>query len=167
MSCDLNFEGEQFSYESYEGEADAFGETGEFEMAAKPQSVLDPRIDVHAPYAMRRMFKSENAPIRDLATALLQAVKSQSQLGGIYIENQQVPALLAKKKLGGVTIINIGSAPFNSPGSNPPLLIHEFAHSWQSQHHSIPWANETNSVASQGGAVTASKVAAGRTRPPS
>lgn len=269
--------------------------------------MIDPRIDVHAQYAMQRMFKSENAPIRDLATALLQAVKSQSRLSGIYIENQQVPALLAKKlgigwwqlipkgadaavvvnpaepsspglivfrdqlrseparldmalqkawttlqqsakypsalnqvaaskmrgsrpvgeaeffnnplgamglvlpvtaltrspirpltsgeidiaktvfgsslvyslilltpfvglgnsaftlyapmsKVGGVTIINIGSGPFHSPGSNPSLLIHELVHSWQSQHHPTPWAYKANSVASQGGASASKKL---------
>ena len=49
----------------------------------------------------------------------------------------------------GVTVLNMGAGPFDNPASNPGLLIHELVHSWQSQHHPIPWAYETNSVVSQ------------------
>jgi hypothetical protein len=49
----------------------------------------------------------------------------------------------------GIVIINVGSAAFTSPGSNPRLLIHEMAHVWQSQHHSNPAQFMVNSVESQ------------------
>jgi hypothetical protein len=49
----------------------------------------------------------------------------------------------------GTVIINIGSAAYTSPGSNPKLLIHETAHVWQSQHHSNPAQFMVNSVESQ------------------
>lgn len=51
--------------------------------------------------------------------------------------------------LASVTVLNLGSGPFSSPGSDRPLLIHELTHSWQSQHHIDPFAYEVNSIASQ------------------
>lgn len=57
--------------------------------------------------------------------------------------------------LGGVTIIHIGSSAYNTPGSNRRLLIHEVAHSWQSQHHPVGAAYMLNSVQSQAGAAAA------------
>ena len=51
--------------------------------------------------------------------------------------------------LGDVTVINAGPSLYSTPGSNPNLLIHELAHSWQSQHHPNPAQYMANSVASQ------------------
>lgn len=47
------------------------------------------------------------------------------------------------------TVIQMGPGPYATPGSNPGLLIHEMAHSWQSQHHVDPAAYMANSIASQ------------------
>ncbi len=57
--------------------------------------------------------------------------------------------------IGGVTVIQIGSTPYHTPGSNRGLLIHEAAHSWQSQHHPNGAAYMVNSIASQAGASAA------------
>ncbi|MCP5409097.1 MAG: DUF4157 domain-containing protein [Chromatiaceae bacterium] len=57
--------------------------------------------------------------------------------------------------IGGVTVIQIGSSAYATPGSNPSLLIHEAAHSWQSQHHPSGAAYMANSIASQAGASAA------------
>ncbi len=54
--------------------------------------------------------------------------------------------------IGPVTVINIGPSAYNSPGSNRGLLIHELAHSWQSQHHLNPAQYMVNSIASQAAA---------------
>ncbi|UCF90303.1 MAG: DUF4157 domain-containing protein [Desulfobacterales bacterium] len=51
--------------------------------------------------------------------------------------------------LGDVTVINAGPSLYSTPGSNPNLLIHELAHSWQSQHHPNPAQYMVNSVLSQ------------------
>src|SRR5262245_18802354 len=56
--------------------------------------VIDPRIDVHAQFALQRMFKAGDAGID--ATEMLAAVKNGS-LAGIYKEDQKVPALHAQK----------------------------------------------------------------------
>jgi hypothetical protein len=56
---------------------------------------------------------------------------------------------------GGMLIINIGTAAYASPGSNPGLLIHEMAHVWQSQHHPIAEQFMINSVESQAAAAVA------------
>ena len=55
----------------------------------------------------------------------------------------------------GMTVINVGPGPFATPASAPRLLIHELAHSWQSQHDSDPTAFMVNSVASQALALVA------------
>lgn len=51
--------------------------------------------------------------------------------------------------ISGGTVINIGASAYGSPGSDRDLLIHELAHSWQSQHHPNPAAFMANSIASQ------------------
>jgi len=53
------------------------------------------------------------------------------------------------------TIIQIGPSAYSSPGSNPKLLIHEAAHSWQSQHHFDRTQFMGNSLASQAAASAA------------
>ncbi len=50
------------------------------------------------------------------------------------------------------TIIQIGPSAYTSPGSNPKLLIHEAAHSWQSQHYRDRAQYMSNSLASQAAA---------------
>jgi len=49
----------------------------------------------------------------------------------------------------GGTVINIGPSAYDTPGSDPDLLIHELAHSWQSQHHPSPAQFMVNSLESQ------------------
>jgi len=53
------------------------------------------------------------------------------------------------------TVINAGPSAYATPGSAPSLLIHELAHSWQSQHAGNPAAYMGNSLASQAGAGAA------------
>jgi len=57
--------------------------------------------------------------------------------------------------IDGGTVINIGPTAYATPGSNRNLLIHELAHSWQSQHHPNPAQFMVNSIASQAGAALA------------
>lgn len=57
--------------------------------------------------------------------------------------------------ISGGTVINIGPSAYATPGSNAPLLIHELAHSWQSQHHTNPAFYMANSLASQAAATAA------------
>lgn len=47
------------------------------------------------------------------------------------------------------TVINVGPSAFTTPGSNPSLLIHELAHSWQSQHDPTRIGFMDNSIKSQ------------------
>jgi hypothetical protein len=47
------------------------------------------------------------------------------------------------------TVINIGPTAYITPGADPPLLMHEATHSWQSQHHPNSGAFMANSLASQ------------------
>ena len=63
------------------------------EEIGSPKQVIDPRIDVHAQKSLLRL--SKNRRTSGDAAALLSAVKS-GKLGGIYKEDQKVPALLAK-----------------------------------------------------------------------
>lgn len=53
------------------------------------------------------------------------------------------------------TVIQMGPSAYGSPGSDPNTLVHEMAHSWQSQHHSEKSKYMTNSVLSQGAASVA------------
>ena len=57
--------------------------------------------------------------------------------------------------IDGGTVINIGPSAYNTPGSDRNLLIHELAHSWQSQHHPNPAQFMVNSIASQAAAEVA------------
>ena len=59
------------------------------------QDVIDARLDVHAQYALMRMFSRGGAEAV-LASSLLGATKD-GRLGGVYLPDQQVPALHAQK----------------------------------------------------------------------
>ncbi len=59
------------------------------------RELLDPRIDVHAQRALRRMSQGGPAT-RAAALGMYRAVKT-GRLGGIYIENQLVPAQRARR----------------------------------------------------------------------
>lgn len=59
------------------------------------RELIDPRIDVHAQRALHRMAQADPASRRD-ATGMFAAIKA-GLLGGIYIENQLVPAKLAQR----------------------------------------------------------------------
>jgi hypothetical protein len=47
------------------------------------------------------------------------------------------------------TVLQMGTGPYRTPGSDPDLLVHEMTHSWQSQHHPSPTAYIGNSLSSQ------------------
>jgi phosphatidylserine/phosphatidylglycerophosphate/cardiolipin synthase-like enzyme len=89
-----------------------------------PRSVIDPRIDVHAQFAIQRMRKS--AP--PAAQAILADVKSGA-LGGIYKEDEAVPARAAKRHGRGwweiipssqaAVLLLDAAAPFSAP----PLIV--------------------------------------------
>jgi hypothetical protein len=59
------------------------------------QDVIDERIDVQAQYALMRMFTGEPHE-RVVASHIMSAIKEDGTLGGIYQEDQQVPALRAQ-----------------------------------------------------------------------
>ena len=65
-------------------------------VTATQAGVIDGRIDVHAQYALLRMAKSPDPGARADASAMLGAVKAGA-LAGIYKEDQQVPALRARR----------------------------------------------------------------------
>jgi hypothetical protein len=53
------------------------------------------------------------------------------------------------------TIIQIGSSAYKAPGTHPNVIVHEMAHSWQSQHYPDPSQYMANSVVSQAAASVA------------
>ena len=62
--------------------------------------------------------------------------------------------LYAPMRTGSFTVLSMGSSAFRRPLSRPATLIHELAHSWQSQHNgSSPGQYMTNSILSQGRAL--------------
>lgn len=93
------------------------------------QDVIDERIDVQAQYALMRMFGGE--PLEKIhASHILSAVKSGA-LGGVYQEDQQVPALRAQslgygwweilpKPQGGVRVDGVCMA---EPTSKAPIIV--------------------------------------------
>ena len=56
---------------------------------------MDPNIDYHAQEALHRMFKGDPGARED-ASGMFAAIKA-GQLAGIYIVNQGVPAMRARK----------------------------------------------------------------------
>jgi len=60
----------------------------------RTEDIIDDRIDVHAQYALMRMFSRGGQQASD-ASAILSAVKS-SQLEGVYLPDEGVPALRAR-----------------------------------------------------------------------
>ena len=74
-------------------------EVGDFETTESEcetaRDVIHPHIDVHAQYALLRMFKGDPGARAD-AARMLAAVKTGT-LAGIYKEDQRVPALLARR----------------------------------------------------------------------
>jgi hypothetical protein len=93
------------------------------------KDVLDDRIDVAAQYALFRMFKGE-AGERVVASDILGAVKSGA-LGGIYQEDQKVPALRAQAAGSGWWKIlpketakpRIDGVCMTVPAGKPPILV--------------------------------------------
>jgi predicted small lipoprotein YifL len=84
---------------------------------------IDPRIDVDAQYALFEMLKGD-IPTRTAAISMLSAVKNGS-LGGIYKENQQVPAKRAQR-IGKTwwTLIPSGQSAIcvTQPSSETPII---------------------------------------------
>jgi hypothetical protein len=93
------------------------------------KDVIDERIDVAAQYALMRMFKGDPTERVD-ASNILSAVKSGA-LGGIYQEDQRVPALRAQslgtwwgtilpKPAGGISVDGVCML---EPREKPPILV--------------------------------------------
>jgi hypothetical protein len=61
---------------------------------------------------------------------------------------------------GWIIVLNLGPRAFRSPNSDKVTMIHELAHAWQSQHHSIPWRFMINCLESQLAAASATTLAA-------
>jgi hypothetical protein len=85
---------------------------------------IDPRIDVDAQYALFEMLKGD-IPTRTAAISMFSAVQNGS-LGGIYKENQQVPAKRAQR-IGKTwwTLIPSGQSAIcvTLPPSEPPIIV--------------------------------------------
>ncbi|MBU7587366.1 MAG: hypothetical protein KAF91_31810 [Nostoc sp. TH1S01] len=85
---------------------------------------IDPRIDVNAQYALFEMLKGDIAT-RTAAISMLSAVKNGS-LGGIYKEDQQVPAKRAQRiSKTWWTLIPSGQSAIcvTQPSSEPPIIV--------------------------------------------
>lgn len=93
-------------------------------VTATQAGVIDPRIDVFAQKALLRMANGPDPAARADASAMLGAVKSGT-LAGIYKEDEQVPALRARRQ-GKTwwTVIPKGedAAVLREPGQ-PPLIV--------------------------------------------
>jgi hypothetical protein len=90
------------------------------------KDLIDPRIDFHAQEALYRMFKGDPG-VRAAAAQIFAAVKS-GQLGGIYAENQLIPATRAQRMgLGWWQLIPKGDdVAFVRDATNPsaaPIII--------------------------------------------
>jgi V8-like Glu-specific endopeptidase len=99
---------------------------GEVPVTATPAGVIDSRIDVHAQYALLRMAKGDPSAQAD-ASAMLAAVKS-GRLAGIYKEDQQVPALRAKRQgIGWWQLIPAGrdAVVVNEAGAAPIIVFRD------------------------------------------
>ncbi len=109
---------------------------------------------IRLPTGMRFLDSTERPMARSVygRSINLNRVLLSDALGG---SSRPFTTYLPIPFLGGVTVINIGPSAYNKPGSNRNLLIHELAHSWQSQHHFMPAQFMVNSVASQAAAAVA------------
>jgi len=92
-------------------------------VTATPAGVIDARIDVFAQKALLRMAQSPDPAARADASAMLGAVKSGA-LAGIYKEDEQVPAMRARKlgsnwwtviPRGEDAALILGAAPGEAP----------------------------------------------------
>jgi Domain of unknown function (DUF4157) len=93
------------------------------------------------------------------------ALTELSLLSAIYKSSIDYPKVILSDATGasgrpftmvgpsGTVVINVGTAAYASPASNPRLLIHEMAHVWQSQHHPDRGQFMINSVESQAAAA--------------
>src|SRR3982750_1979770 len=80
-----------------DGDGEVQGEVGTpATVTATSAGVIDARIDVFAQRALLRMAKSPDPAARADASQMLGAVKS-GRLAGIYKEDEQVPALRARR----------------------------------------------------------------------
>ncbi len=86
--------------------------------------IIDARIDVSAQYSLMRMFGG-NVFEQFTASQILSAVKD-GRIGGIYIANQQVPALRARAAGGNYwTMIpqGLSSVCYDQPAGKPPIIV--------------------------------------------
>lgn len=104
------------------------GELDELAVAVPSRrDLIDPRVDFHAQQALHRMF-SGDASARADAGGMFAAIKG-GRLAGIYIVNQQVPALRAKRmNLGWWQVIpaDQDAVLLLDPAaaqSGPPLIV--------------------------------------------
>ncbi|HEX2076514.1 MAG TPA: hypothetical protein VHG08_02360 [Longimicrobium sp.] len=102
------------------------GMQGEVAVTATQAGVIDSRIDVHAQYALLRLAKGDPSARAD-ASAMLVAVKS-GRLAGIYKEDQQVPAMRAKRRgIGWWQLIPAGrdAAVVHEAGAAPLIVFRD------------------------------------------
>jgi hypothetical protein len=100
-------------------------------VTATPAGVIDARIDVFAQRALLRMAKSPDPAARADASAMLGAVKS-GVLAGIYKEDEQVPALRARRVgTSWWLVIPKGqdAAVLREPGAAPLIVFRDSARS--------------------------------------
>ncbi len=88
------------------------------------QDIIDSRIDTSAQYSLMRLCKGA-AEERMATSSILQAVKSGA-LEGIYIQDQQVPALRAKNDLGkgwwDLLPQGVDALCVTVPANRPPVI---------------------------------------------
>lgn len=145
-----------------EQNADAISEqvlAGGFPAAAttsKPSTIHRLPFGIRLPTGLRGLDPVEETMARGVygSSLIFGRIFLSNALGGggrpftLYVPSP-IPGI------SGGTVINIGPSAYATPGSNPSLLIHELAHSWQSQHHPNPAQYMANSIASQAAAGVA------------
>ncbi len=89
------------------------------------QDIIDGRIDVSAQYALMRMCQGSLDELLDMSD-ILSAVKDGS-LSGIYIQDQQVPALRARDELGKgwwqLLPSGVDASCITEPAARPPIIV--------------------------------------------
>ena len=94
-------------------------------LAMTERAAIDSRIDVYAQRSLVRLSRSADPASRRDAEAMLADVKAR-RLGGIYIEDEQVPALAARARGSNWwSIIPKGTGAVVMRPPEPPLLVFE------------------------------------------
>lgn len=118
------------------------------------QTIQRAPFGIRLPTGMRFLDATEESILRGVygSSLIYGKILLSDALGG---GGRPFTLYMSLPLIGGVTVIQIGPTAYGTPGSNPGLLIHEAAHSWQSQHHPSGAAYMANSIASQAAAAAA------------